>query len=51
VPNPKVTTLEFFIAVNLAPPGEILPLPVFRTGDSGYRGSRGAVGLGCRFTV
>jgi hypothetical protein len=29
----------------------LLPLPVFPTGDFGYRGVRGAAGLGYRFTV
>jgi hypothetical protein len=32
-------------------PGEILPLPVFPSGDLGYSGTRDAVGLGYRFTV
>ena len=31
--------------------GETLPLPVFPTGDLGYRGIRSAVGLRYRFTV
>jgi hypothetical protein len=38
-------------SVSLPRAGEILPLPVSPTGELGYSGVRGAVGLGYRFTV
>jgi hypothetical protein len=39
------------VAATSGPKVRLLSLPVLPTGDLGYRGVRGVVGLGYRFTV